>query len=110
MLTDGGPTMHITNDVELDAFLRELYDRGIRSVIVEGGALVHAEMIRRRLWQKMILFVAPMIVGGANAPSIFGGEAIKRLTEAYRFRFDRAELVGADLMITCSQGSSSTAE
>ena len=34
-----------------------------------------------------------------NAPSIFTGE-IARLTEAHRFRFDRAELVGRDLMIT----------
>jgi diaminohydroxyphosphoribosylaminopyrimidine deaminase/5-amino-6-(5-phosphoribosylamino)uracil reductase len=100
VLTDGGPTMHVTHEVDLDAFLAELYERGIRSLIVEGGALVHAEFIRRKMWQKMIAFVAPMIVGGANAPSIFAGEAVRRLTDAYRFRFDRAELVGGDLMIT----------
>jgi riboflavin biosynthesis pyrimidine reductase len=48
----------------------------------------------------MVLFVAPMIVGGGEAPSIFSGQAVTRLTEAYRFRFDRAEFVGGDLMIT----------
>jgi diaminohydroxyphosphoribosylaminopyrimidine deaminase/5-amino-6-(5-phosphoribosylamino)uracil reductase len=67
---------------------------------VEGGSLVHSEFIRRRLWQKLIVFVAPMIVGGSEAPSIFGGKPALRLTEAYRFRFDRAELVGGDLMVT----------
>ncbi|HEY8134181.1 MAG TPA: dihydrofolate reductase family protein, partial [Thermoanaerobaculia bacterium] len=61
---------------------------------------VHSEFIRRRLWQKMIAFVAPMIVGGADAPAIFTGEAAQRLTEAYKFRFDRADFVGGDLMIT----------
>ena len=100
VLSDGAPSIHVTDDVDLDALLASLYARGIQSVIVEGGALVHAEFIRRRLWQKMIVFVAPMIVGGGNAPSIFAGNAVSRLTDAYRFRFDRMEPVGVDLMIT----------
>jgi len=85
---------------DLADILGQLYARGIRSILVEGGALVHSELIRRGLWQKMVLFVAPMIVGGGDAPSIFSGEAVTRLTEAYRFRFDRVEFVGSDLMIT----------
>ena len=115
ILADGGRTILFTSNSsahtgpevvpiegrpDLTHVLSELHARGIRSVLVEGGAIVHAELIRRRLWQKMILFVAPMIVGGAEAPSIFGGEAVARLTEAYRFRFDRVEFVGSDLMIT----------
>lgn len=115
ILSDGGQTILFTSNrsietssyvvpidgrPDLTSILAELYARGIRSVLVEGGAVVHAEFIRRALWQKMVLFVAPMIVGGGEAPSIFSGEAVTRLTEAYRFRFDRAEFVGADLMIT----------
>jgi len=111
---DGGRTIVFTSDpskfprvetvrtegrVDLTTVLRELHGRGIQSVIVEGGAAVHTEVLRQELWQKMVLFVAPMIVGGANAPAIFTGE-VSRLTEAHRFRFDRAELVGRDLMIT----------
>ena len=84
----------------MQKLLSELYARGIQSVIVEGGAMMHAELIARGLWQKMIIFVAPMIVGGGDAPSIFSGDPVRRLTEAYRFRFDRAEFVGRDLMLT----------
>ena len=101
VLTDGGATMHVTADVDLDQLLRDLYEKaGIQSLIVEGGSVILSEFIRRNLWQKMIVFVAPMIVGGSAAPSIFSGEGIARLTEAYRFRFDRMEAVGGDLMIT----------
>ena len=115
MLTDGGRTILFTSRPELHAsaevvrtegrvdlayVLRELYARGIRSVIVEGGSLLHSELIRRGLWQKMIIFVAPLVVGGAEAPAILHGEGVGRLTDAYRFRFDRAEFVGGDLMIT----------
>lgn len=85
--------------VDLEHVLGELHARGIRSLVVEGGALVHSEFIRRALWQKMILFVAPMLVGGAESPALFFDEGVARLTEAHRFRFDRAEFVGRDLMI-----------
>jgi diaminohydroxyphosphoribosylaminopyrimidine deaminase/5-amino-6-(5-phosphoribosylamino)uracil reductase len=100
VLNDGGETIHHTQPTDLAQVFGELYARGIQSVIVEGGSLVHAEVIRRGLWQKMVLFIAPMIVGGANAPSIFSGDPVSRLTDAYRFRFDRAEFVGSDVMVT----------
>ncbi len=116
ILTDGGRTIVFTSDssrldanvdvvnidgrADLEHLFGELYTRGIHSLIVEGGSVVHSEVIRRGLWQKMVLFVAPMLVGGADAPAIFAGEAVSRLTDAYRFRFDRVELVGRDLMIT----------
>lgn len=89
----------IAGHADLVFVLRELHLRGIHSVLVEGGSMLHSEFIRRGLWQKMIAFIAPMIVGGAEAPAILQGEGVTRLTEAYRFRFDRAEFVGNDLMI-----------
>jgi diaminohydroxyphosphoribosylaminopyrimidine deaminase/5-amino-6-(5-phosphoribosylamino)uracil reductase len=100
VLTDGGSTIHITKDLDLDELLADLYERGIHSVIVEGGSQVLSEFIRRGMWQKMILFVAPMVVGGTTAPSIFSGEGVAKLTDAHRFRFDRVEMVGSDVMIT----------
>ena len=99
VLTDRGTTLHVTDDIDLERLLEDLHARGIQSLIVEGGSLLHSAFIRRRLWQKMIIFVAPAIVGGAEAPSIFSGEPVSRLTDAYRFRFDRAEMIGGDLMI-----------
>jgi len=97
VLTDGGKTLHIIDDVPLETMLANL---GVQSVIVEGGALVLAQFIEQRLWQKMIVFVAPMIVGGGSAPSIYAGDPVRKLTDAHRLRFDRIEMVGPDLMIT----------
>ncbi|HEU4521683.1 MAG TPA: dihydrofolate reductase family protein, partial [Thermoanaerobaculia bacterium] len=85
--------------VDIRNVLGELYARGIHSVIVEGGSVVHSELIARGLWQKMILFVAPMVVGGLESPALFSGPAAMRLTDAHRFRFDRAEFIGRDLML-----------
>ena len=90
--------------IDLEFVLHALHERGVQSLIVEGGSLLHSDFIRRGLWQKMIVFVAPAIVGGAEAPSIFSGEPVRRLTDAYRFSFDRAEMIGSDLMIIAYQG------
>lgn len=100
VLTDGGATIHVTHEVELAAFLRDLWARGIQSIIVEGGSQIHTAFLSQRLWQKLILFVAPMFVGGPDAPSIFAGTPAQRLTEALRFRFDHVDRVGEDLMVT----------
>ena len=105
VLTDGGATIHITEDVDLDTLLADLYSREIQSVIIEGGSNVLSSFIRRGLWQKMILFIAPMIVGGAEAPSIFSGEGVAKLADAYRFRFDGVEIVGSDLLIAAYPSS-----
>jgi len=99
VLTDGGATIHITEDVDMDVLLADLYQRGIHSLIVEGGSNVFSSFIRRQLWQKMIVFVAPMVLGGAAAPAIFGGEGVAKLADAYRFRFEGAETMGTDVMI-----------
>jgi diaminohydroxyphosphoribosylaminopyrimidine deaminase/5-amino-6-(5-phosphoribosylamino)uracil reductase len=99
VLTDGGQTLHITDDVDLGELLASLYQRGVQSLLVEGGSVLHSELLRRKLWQKMIVFVAPAIVGGAAAPAFYSGEPARRLTDALRFRFDRVEMVGEDLMI-----------
>ena len=100
VLTDGGATLHITDNVPLETLLADLHARlNVQSLIVEGGALVLAQFIERRLWQKMVVFVAPMIVGGGAAPSIYAGDPVRRLTDAHRLRFDRVEMVGPDLMI-----------
>lgn len=100
VLTDGSATIHIVDDIDLDALLADLYDRGIHSVIVEGGSQVLSEFIHRGLWQKMILFIAPMFVGGSTAPSIFRSKGVAKLMDAYTFRFDRVEMVGGGAMIT----------
>jgi len=120
LLTDGGKTLLFTGDqtryepheglevvewskgtsFDLREVLHELDRRGVRSVIAEGGSILHSQLIREQLWQKMALFVAPMVIGGADAPSIFGGEGVEDLTEAFRFRFHDVERIGSDLLVT----------
>lgn len=53
--------------VDLQAALEALYARGIRSVMVEGGAEVIGAFLESRLADAIVLTVAPVLVGGYNA-------------------------------------------
>src|SRR5262245_55159090 len=43
VLADGGATLHIRDDVDLEQLLADLHARGIQSLIIEGGSIIHSE-------------------------------------------------------------------
>jgi len=53
--------------VDLPATLEALYRRGIRSLMVEGGAAILTSFLQTRLADAIVLTVAPVLVGGYSA-------------------------------------------
>lgn len=53
--------------VDLRSLLRYLYDQGIRSVMVEGGAEVITAFLTSNLVDQVVITIAPQMVGGLNA-------------------------------------------
>ncbi len=72
--------------VSLDAALSALFDRGLRSLMVEGGAEVHGSFVRERRFDEMVIFRAPLILGGRGSRAVVGGPNPKSLTEAVRLK------------------------
>ena len=54
--------------VDLAAVLRDLAGRGIARLMVEGGAMVHAEFLASGLADELQLVIAPLFVGDPAAP------------------------------------------
>ncbi|MFF2198140.1 dihydrofolate reductase family protein [Streptomyces sp. NPDC058157] len=52
--------------------LEHLHGLGVRRLMVEGGGSVHTQFLRQGLADELQLVVAPVIVGGADAPRMFG--------------------------------------
>lgn len=53
--------------VDLHAAVEALHERGIQSLMVEGGATMITAFLRARLVDAIVLTVAPLLVGGYNA-------------------------------------------
>src|ERR1043165_10052240 len=47
--------------------LRQLADEGVQSLLLEGGPTIAASFVRADLVDKVLLFVAPLLGGGAGA-------------------------------------------
>jgi diaminohydroxyphosphoribosylaminopyrimidine deaminase/5-amino-6-(5-phosphoribosylamino)uracil reductase len=85
---------------DLQSVLRELGQRSIQSVLVEGGARVAGAFLDAKLVDKVSFFVAPIIIGGRSAPSAVGGTGAEKIADAANLQ--DAEIIqrGRDLEIT----------
>lgn len=52
--------------IDLPALLARLNDEGIKTVMVEGGARVITNFLRARLAHRLIITIAPTIIGGVR--------------------------------------------
>ena len=84
--------------VAVDAVLSALFEREVRAVLLEGGGEVHAAFLEAGLVDRVTLFVAPLILGGREAPMVVGG-AGRELKSAIRLGPMQTRLVGSDLLI-----------
>lgn len=64
--------------------LEDLFDRGVSSVLVEGGGEVLAAFSASGLWDRAAVCCAPVLIGGAAAPGPLGGDGPEKLADAWR--------------------------
>ncbi len=86
--------------VELTALMTALGKRGIDSVLVEGGADVAAALLDSGLIDKLAFFLAPMLVGGDEAPGPLGGAGAPCVPQAVPLRHPAVAWSGPDLLYT----------
>ena len=79
--------------------LRELWRRGITSVLVEGGSEVLGSLLDAQLADRIVLFVAGRLLGGRGAVPVFGGRGTARLRRAARMDRITVRPVGPDFRI-----------
>jgi diaminohydroxyphosphoribosylaminopyrimidine deaminase/5-amino-6-(5-phosphoribosylamino)uracil reductase len=75
-------TRDINGHVNLQALFRRLGEMKLTNILVEGGSRVITSMIEDRLVDKVMVFIAPIIIGGEDAKSPILGKGIDRINEA----------------------------
>lgn len=94
--------------VDLRALLRHLAREGATSVLVEGGGTLAASLLAQGLVDKVVAFIAPVIVGGKEAPTPVEGEGIPTMEKALRLERLTVERLGQDLVLTGYIGGASS--
>ncbi len=88
-----------TGRVDLRAVLDELGRRQIQSVLVEGGARVNQALLQQDLVDRIMLYIAPKLLGGADGYGIFSGTGPKELDAAHKVDIVQVRRFGADILI-----------
>jgi diaminohydroxyphosphoribosylaminopyrimidine deaminase/5-amino-6-(5-phosphoribosylamino)uracil reductase len=86
--------------VPIDEVLQALGRRGIVELLVEGGGAVHGAFLDARAADAVVCYIAPVIVGGRDAFSAFGGVGAGSLADAHRLQDVEVERVGPDLKVS----------
>jgi diaminohydroxyphosphoribosylaminopyrimidine deaminase / 5-amino-6-(5-phosphoribosylamino)uracil reductase len=85
--------------LDVDAVLAALWERDVRSVLVEGGAAVLHSVLAAGVVDRLEVHVAPVLLGDRGRPLLAGPWA-RTLAEAPRFTLDAVEAVGDDALLT----------
>lgn len=67
-----------TGQVDLPNALAILKEMGVTRLMVEGGATLNFELMRLGLADELTAYVAPMVFGGASAPTMAAGSGLAR--------------------------------
>jgi len=90
------------DEVDLAALLDHLGQRGVRTLLVEGGSTVLWSFLRQGLADELKVFVRGIVLGGHSAPTLVGGEGVRSLGEAIKLRLERAERLGDGFLLEYS--------
>jgi len=93
------PVPAADGSIDLEALMRHLGGRQITSVLVEGGGTLLGALLDRGLVDKVVALVAPVILGGCQAPTPVAGEGVEKLSDALRLDRVEVECLGKDVAI-----------
>lgn len=85
--------------VDLVKLMNYLYEKGVKTLMLEGGSTLNFSMIKNGLIDEIRICVAPMVVGGANAISLFGGDGFMTMDESVKLELVDSFSCGKDLVL-----------
>jgi 2,5-diamino-6-(ribosylamino)-4(3H)-pyrimidinone 5'-phosphate reductase len=86
--------------VDLAALLGHLASRGVRQLMVEGGASVLASFLRSASVDELTIYVAPVLVGGPSAPTMMAGPDSRDASEVVGLSRVAVEPLGEGVLLT----------
>jgi 2,5-diamino-6-(ribosylamino)-4(3H)-pyrimidinone 5'-phosphate reductase len=83
--------------VDLTELFSRLFDRGVKRLMVEGGATLNWSLLKLGLVDELYVYMGAMLIGGENAPTLVDGPGFKdnfpRLTLSSVERLDEGVLL-----------------
>ena len=85
--------------IDLYDLMVQLGAQDIDGILLEGGGTLNEQALAQDIVQEVQVYIAPKIIGGAEAKTPVEGKGVPDPNGAYRFAFDRMEQVGDDILL-----------
>jgi diaminohydroxyphosphoribosylaminopyrimidine deaminase/5-amino-6-(5-phosphoribosylamino)uracil reductase len=85
--------------VPVGALLADLGKRDVQHVLLEGGPTLAWALVEDRAVDKVVVYLAPKLIGGDDAPGILGGRGFAPIAQATKLRIASFDPVGEDLRV-----------
>jgi len=83
----------------LDVVLQHLAKEGRLALLLEGGGRLHAAFFEARLADELVLYQAPLIIGGEEAVGLWQGKGVAHVSDALRLNDIERRRLGQDQLI-----------
>ncbi len=88
--------------VDIKKLMGILSKKGIKKLLVEGGETVIWEFLNSGLVDEVMVYIAPIIIGGTNSPTMAGGEGAKSIEDVIRLKLVEIERLGEGILLKYS--------
>lgn len=85
--------------VDLNDLMIKLGKLNIDSILLEGGATLNYCSLEEKIVDKVMMYIAPKIIGGEKSKTPIDGNGINKLTDAFRLRNINTSIVGEDILL-----------
>ncbi len=92
-----------TPEIDLFIMLKKLAELQVTSILVEGGNKIISSFLDKGLINQLVLYIAPILIGGKNAPTFFAGTGFAKLSEALKLEFEPVEYLDGDIKIVANR-------
>jgi diaminohydroxyphosphoribosylaminopyrimidine deaminase/5-amino-6-(5-phosphoribosylamino)uracil reductase len=94
------PVSFVDGILDFTQLSREFWQRGLASVLVEGGSRLYTELIRQGVYDKFNLFIAPCLIGADGLP--LWTHENRDMKSVIRLSEVRWQQLGQDMMLEAS--------
>ena len=92
-------TKALDGKVDLKELMKQLGQRRIDSILLEGGGTLNEAALRAGIVDRVAAFIAPKIIGGKTAKTPVEGRGIEKMSQAICLEHLEIKKIGEDLMI-----------